>query len=148
MQTRDFMTTDLISCHPDDTVDMAAHKMLDHNISVIPIINDNNEICGIFTESDFVGKIVEIPHALADVTKLLGERFYFRDVDEIYKKAKTKKISEVMSHNPVTIDVNSTLNDLIHLMVTKGYKRIPVLDGIKVVGLITRKDLVKAFIKI
>ena len=139
------MTTDVLTCNQEQTVSEAAKLMAEKGFSVMPIVNDNGELVGIVTESDFVGKEVEVPHAMVSIKRVLGEDTYQGDIEEIYARAKKRKLSEVMSTNPVTVTSDASLNLVVSTMNSKKLKRIPVVENGKLVGLVTRKDLIKAF---
>lgn len=147
MKVSDFMTKDVISLHKDDLVVDAAKKMVDHKFSVMPIVDDHNHLLGIITETDFVGRDADIPHALASIKRILGELHYFGDMEEIYKKAKNKPLSKVMTPNPTTVSPHDTLSNVVQLMGSRNVKRVPVVEDGKLVGIVTRKDLIKAFIQ-
>lgn len=132
----------------DKTVEEAAKMMLDHNFSVLPVTNEDGDLVGILTESDFVGKDADIPHAMACVKSLFGQTYAFGNVEDLYKKAKTKKVSEVMTHDPTCVESKDTLSKVVAVMSNQNLKRLPVVDGNKVVGIITRKDIIKAFSKL
>ena len=148
MNVSEFMTKDVISCTEDNTVEEAAKIMTEKGFSVMPVVNGSGELVGILTESDFVGKDAKIPHALASIKVMFGQNFYFSDVEDIYKDSKKKKLSEVMSSDVKTVRADQTLSDVVSLMSHSHLKRIPVLDGKKLVGMITRKDLLRAYTKL
>ena len=146
MKVNEFMTKNVISCHQDQTVEEAAKIMAEKGFSVMPVVDNEKNLVGILTESDFVGKNANIPHALASIKELFGQIFYFNDVEPIYKKAKKRKLSEVMTKKPMTLNPDSSLSTVVDLMNSKGLKRIPIVNENKIVGIVTRKDLLKAFI--
>lgn len=148
MNVSEFMTKDVISCTEENTVEDAAKIMAEKGFSVMPVVNGSGELVGILTESDFVGKDADIPHALASIKVMFGQNFYFNDVEDIYKDSKKKKLSEVMSTDVKTVKADQTLSDVVTLMSHSHLKRIPVLDGKKLVGMITRKDLLRAYTKL
>ncbi|PIK14791.1 CBS domain-containing protein [Halobacteriovorax sp. JY17] len=148
MNVSEFMTKDVISCTEDNTVEEAAKIMCEKGFSVMPVVDSSGDLVGILTESDFIGRDANIPHALASIKTLFGQNFYFSDVEDIYKKSKQKKLSEIMTTNVKTVKAEQTLSDVVSLMSHNHLKRIPVLDGKKLVGMITRKDLLKAYNKL
>lgn len=148
MKIKDIMTTNLISVLPDQTISNAAKLMIENNISVLPVTSSDQKLIGIITESDFVGKKVSIPHALASIKQLFSENFYTRNVEEIYHASKNRSVKEVMTTKVKTIQADYSLNELVNMMITKSVKRVPVLEGDKLVGIVTRRDIVKAFNKI
>lgn len=145
MLTKEFMTAEVISCTPDDTVETAARIMVSKGFSVVPVTDENDELLGIVTESDFVGKEIEIPHALASIKQMFGQNFFFKDIEQVYLDAKNKTLATIMSPSPKSIHPDSSLSEVVQLMLTKNYKKLPVVDGRKLVGIVTRKDLIKAF---
>ncbi|WP_417336215.1 CBS domain-containing protein [Halobacteriovorax marinus] len=148
MKVSEFMTKDVISCTEENTVEEAAKIMHDKGFSVMPVVDGAGALIGILTESDFVGTDANIPHALASIKKLFGQNFYFSDAEEIYKKSKVKKLGEVMTKDVTTVTSDQSLSDVISVMSHNHLKRLPVVDGGKLVGIITRKDLLKAYNKL
>jgi CBS domain-containing protein len=145
MKAREFMTSQVVACREDERVEDAARVMCDNGFSVLPVVDSEDRLVGIVTESDFVGKEVNVPHALASIKRLFGKLFYFEDIEPIYAQAKKKKLSEVMTKDPVTITPDTTLTSIVNLMLSKKLKRLPVVDQGRIVGMVTRKDLIKAF---
>ena len=146
MIASDFMTKNVITCNENQTVEEAATLMADNGISVIPIVDDAGNLTGIITESDFITKIQSVPHAMVTLRSLFGKSFNSTDVEQIYKESKGKKLSEVMTKNPKTVDQDATLDEVVKFMGEKNFKRIPVVDGNgKVAGIITRTNVIKAF---
>ncbi len=145
MKAKDFMTKEVVTCKESQTVSDAAKIMSEKGFSVIPVVNDSGALTGILTESDFVGKDVQIPHALVSLKRTLGENHYLGDIESIYEKAKKRKLLEVMTKKPLTVEEDASLNTVVGLMASKNLKRLPVVNGENLVGIITRKDLVKAF---
>ncbi len=148
MKVNEFMTSNVITCYDDQTVEEAAKIMTEKDFSVMPIIDRDQKLVGILTESDFIGREAKIPHALASIKQLFGQIFYFNDIEPIYKKAKKRKLSEVMTRKPITVKSDSSLTNVINIMISKGLKRLPVVDSDELVGIVTRKDLLKAFVTI
>lgn len=148
MKASEFMTKNVITCTENQTVEEAATVMVENGFSVIPIVNDSGVLVGIITESDFVSKNQSVPHAMVSLKQLFGKSFHSQDVEEVYKEAKAKKLSQVMTKNPKTVSPDQTLDEVVSFMGEKDLKRVPVVDGGKVVGVITRANLIKAFMKI
>lgn len=148
MKVLDFMTKDVQTCNEDQTVGEAAKKMIDSGISVMPVVNNEGTLTGIVTQSDFISREVEIPHALVSMKRLFGQDFNLTDVEDVYKKSKSKALGEVMSRDPVTVTSENSLNGVVELMMKKHLKRLPVVDNGKLIGIITRKDILKAFEKL
>lgn len=147
MNVSDIMSSPVFSIKQDATVEDAAKLMCDKNVSALPVVDGDNKVVGILTESDFVGKDANIPHALASIKQLFGSVHNFTDVERIYKDTKTKTVDKVMSKNVKTIESSADINSLVSLMANSERKRVPVVEGGVLKGMVTRKDLVKAFLK-
>lgn len=145
MKVKEFMTKNVITCKESQLVEEGAFIMSQEGFSVMPVVDENNKLTGIITESDFVGKDVKIPHSMASLKRVLGENHYEGNIEEIYTRAKKRKLSEVMTKFPVTASPEDTLSSLVSKMTHKNLKRIPVVEDDKIVGIVTRKDLIKAF---
>ena len=148
MKVSDFMTNNVITGKEDETVEAAAKKMFEGKFSVLPIVDVSDHLVGILTESDFVATEEKVPHALASIKSIFGQVYFFSEVEEIYQKAKKMSVKDVMSKNPTTVSPDTTLTEVVGLMTNKKLKRLPVVDGKKLVGIVTRKDLIKAFAQV
>jgi CBS domain-containing protein len=145
MIAQDFMTTTVVTCPETSTVGEAVKLMLDKKISVLPIVDSEDRLVGVLTESDFVGREKTVPHAFSNLRSLFGETFHMRDIEEVYLAAKGKRVSEVMSATPQHVGPEISLTEVVEFMSSKNLKRLPVVKEDKVVGIITRKDLIRAF---
>lgn len=144
----DFMTKNVFSCSQNQTVKEAATLMSEKGFSVVPIVDDKEKLVGIVTESDFIGKDIDIPHAVVSIKRVLGENHYHGDIEAIYTRAAKRKLSEVMTKNPIVVEPQSSLSFVFGKMANKDLKRLPVVENEKIVGIITRKDIIKAFNKV
>jgi CBS domain-containing protein len=145
MKASDFMTKDVKTCTIDQTVQDAANLMLENDFSVVPIVDAQGKLLGVITESDFISREVKIPHAMASLKHLFGQNFNSTDVEDIYKKAKTLTLDQVMTKDVKTCTPDESLNSVVSKMSEKNIKRLPVIDNGKLVGIITRKNILKAF---
>ncbi|MCO4794813.1 MAG: CBS domain-containing protein [Bacteriovoracaceae bacterium] len=145
MKVKEFMTKDVLTCSPEQTVQDAANLMTTNGFSVIPIADEEKKLLGILTESDFVGKEVDIPHALVSLKKLFGTLYHLRDIEDVYQNAKKVKLEKVMTKKVFTVTPETTLSEVVDIMVSKHLKRLPVVVDGHLQGIITRKDLLRAF---
>jgi CBS domain-containing protein len=145
MLASEFMTKNVVSLSPDKTVQDAALLMLEKNISAVPVVDSESRLLGLITEGDFIGEDANVPHALAELKKVFGHIFYHEGVEEIYKDAKNKPLEEVMCQSPKTVSPDFSLNDVIDIMSKYNLRRVPVIENDKLVGMITRRDILRAF---
>jgi CBS domain-containing protein len=141
MNVSNYMSRRVVSVTPDTPVILAAKLMLDHKISGLPVVDRAGRLVGIVSEHDLLrqrdGNHQQRPHWLQLMTEsagLNGERTEFRE----------RKVSEVMTPDPVTVSADSSLEEACRLIEERGIKRLPVVMNGKLVGIIARADLVRA----
>lgn len=112
----------IISVSPDTIVYHALELMYNNNISAM-LVMEGEKLVGIFTERDYARKVV-----------LQG------------RSSRDTKISEIMSSNPVTITPGDSIEETMKVMSTKFIRHLPVMDGDKLVGIVSIGDVVKFII--
>ena len=142
MQVQDVMTKHVISVEPTDTIARAIRLMLQERVSGLPVIDAAGTLVGIVTEGDFLrraetGTQRRRPRWLEF---LVGPG---RMADE-YVHTHARKVSEVMTVEPATVTEQTALADAVKLMEKRRIKRLPVMKGQKVIGIISRANLLHA----
>jgi CBS domain-containing protein len=144
MKAKDVMTSAVISVQPSATILEAARQMLQHHISGLPVIEKDGEIVGILSEGDFLrrretgtgrrrSRWLEF---LMGPGKLAVE----------YSRSHGNKVAEVMTTDVHTVTEDTDLEDIVELMERRRIKRVPVVRGKKVVGMVTRSNLMHAMV--
>jgi len=146
MKAEDVMTKPVISVDPDATVLQAARTMLQHRISGLPVIDKSGKLVGIISEGDFLrrGETKTERRRSRWLEFLMGPG---RLADE-YSHSHGKKVSEVMSTDVLSVTDATALEDIVELMEHKRIKRVPVLCGGEVVGIVTRSNLMHAMVSL
>lgn len=144
MKAKDAMTRQVVSVRPDATIWEAARLMLQHRISGLPVVDNTGALVGILTEGDFLrraetGTERKRPRWLEF---LAGPG---RLADE-YVHANGRKVEEVMTPYPETVTEDAPLDAIVQLMEKCGIKRLPVMRGQALVGIISRANLVRAMV--
>jgi CBS domain-containing protein len=145
MLVSEFMTRGVISLNENSTVEEAANLMIEKGFGGIPVVDSTFKLVGILTESDFLGKDKDLPNAAASLKRVLGQIYYSGDVEDIFIQSKNKSIREVMTGSPVTLHPGDSLSDAVNLITRSARKRIPVVENDKLVGIVTRHDIVRAY---
>ena len=142
MNAADVMTGELLSVRPDSSVFEAIRVMLDHRISGLPVIDDAGRLIGILTEGDLLrrSETGTERHRPRWLEILMGPG---RMAGE-YVRTHGRKVGEIMTREVVSVTPESGLNEIVELMERRRIKRVPVLDGDKLVGIVTRADLLRA----
>ena len=144
MNASDVMTREILSVRPDTTVAEAIRTMLDNRISGLPVIDEAGRLAGVLTEGDLLrrgetgterqrSRWLEI---LMGPGRLAGE----------YVRTHGRKIGEVMTRDVVSVTLDTPLKEVVELMERHRIKRVPVLDGEVLVGILSRADLLRALL--
>jgi CBS domain-containing protein len=142
MKAKDVMTTNVITVAPDASVLEALRLMLQHQISGLPVVDRNGDLVGIVTEGDFLrraetGTERKRPRWLEF---LVGPGTLARD----YVRSHARRVNEVMTYDVETVTDEAELGDVVNLMEKRRIKRVPVLRDDRLVGIVSRANLLRA----
>jgi CBS domain-containing protein len=144
MQARDLMTTSVITIRPDATVGEAARLMLERNASCLPVVDEQGQLVGILTHTDF-GLHPKYQPLVDNVYSLLGSSTTPQHIEEVSRKVSSKPVEEVMRHPVVTIQEDASIEEVTELMLRQEVHRLPVMRDSQLVGIITSHDFLKLF---
>jgi CBS domain-containing protein len=142
MKAKDVMTSPVVSVEADTTILQAVRIMLQRRMSGLPVIDKEGRLVGIVTEGDFLrraetGTQRRRPRWLEF---LVGPG----RLAEEYTRSHGRKVDEVMTPDPVTVTEDTALDDIVKLMEKRQIKRVPVVRGERVVGIVSRANLLHA----
>jgi CBS-domain-containing membrane protein len=138
MRISDLMTTDVITVGPDTSLKEAARRMLEAGVSGLPVTDADDNLLGIITEADFVAS--EAERRVKERAGLL--RFFTGQHDLPDHEL---KVGDVMTTELIVISPDEDHADAARLMERERVKRLPVVDDGKLVGLVSRTDMLRAF---
>ena len=146
MQAEAIMSKPVVGIDPSASIAEAAGLMLSKKISGLPVIRSDGMLVGIVSEGDFLrrGELGTQRKRSRWLEFLVSPG---KAADE-YVRANGRRIEEVMSDNVVTASPVASLAEIVDLMMHRHVKRIPVVDDGKVVGIITRSDLLRALLSV
>jgi CBS domain-containing protein len=142
MRADQIMTQNVITIRPEGTIADAAKMMLQHHISGLPVVDEAGELRGIISESDFLRR-VEIGtqkrrgrwlRILVGPGKAASE----------YVHEQGRKVREIMTTTLCTVTRDASLGDIVELMEKNNIKRVPVVAEDRLVGIVTRSNLMQA----
>jgi len=119
-QVKDAMTRRVISIQPKATLEEAIRLLLKHNISGAPVIDENGRLCGVITQYQLLEVLYE-------------------------PTVKHSRVEECMTRAVITIDEEALLGTATNFFVLHRIRRIPVIRDGKVIGVLSRQDLLKYF---
>ena len=142
MKAQDVMSREVVTVAPDSTILHAARLMLQRKFSGLPVVDANGTLVGMVTEGDFLrrtetGTLRRRPRWLEFV---MGPGALAAE----YSHAAGRLVAEVMTHNALTVTEDTPLQEIVGLMERKQVKRLPVVRGHAVVGIVTRQNLLHA----
>jgi CBS domain-containing protein len=140
MEARDIMTPNVVRVGPDMPVGQAAKLMMDNQISAVPVVKDG-ELIGIVSEGDLFRRAelgTERHHShwlemFASGTSLAWD----------YVKSHGQTVADVMSRDVITVAPDTSLGEVAHILETRHVKRVPVLEEGRLVGIVSRANLVQ-----
>jgi CBS domain-containing protein len=142
MKAKDVMTQHVITVTPDASILEALRLMLENGISGLPVVDSNGNLAGIVTEGDFLRRSETGTERRRPrwVEFLLGPGSLAKD----YVHAHARRIDEVMTDDVKTIAEDADLGDVVALMEKHRIKRLPVVRGNALVGIVSRANLLHA----
>jgi len=146
MKAKDVMTHDVISVTPETTVLQAARLMLQHRISGLPVVDASGNLVGILSEGDFLRR--KETGTERRRSRLLEFIIGPGKIASEYVHSHGRKVSEVMTRDVRTVEVEADLGQVVEAMERHRIKRMPVMREGKMVGIITRSDLLHAMVRV
>ncbi len=146
MKVIDIMTRDVITVSPEASVYEAAQLLLGRRISALPVLNTDGRLVGIISESDLMrrGEIRSEKRASWWRDLITSD---LRQASE-FLRSHGRLVADVMSRNVISATGRMPLRELAELMERHAIKRLPVLDGHRLVGIVSRSDLLRALLAV
>lgn len=140
---RDIMTRDVVTIHKNATVDSALRLMARHNVSGLPVVDTDGCLQGMITESDVLLK----GQSQAPQREKTPNGIFTPAPDgvvEAYRRAKSELVEEAMTRRVVVFQEESRVVDIARAMIEHAINRVPIVRDCKVVGIVSRGDVVRA----
>jgi CBS domain-containing protein len=142
MRAHQIMTRSVYSVLPEATILEAANIMLQRHISGLPVVEASGKLVGIVSEGDFIRR------SEIGTQRKRGRWLKFLlgagEAATEFVHEHGRKISEVMTRDPLTISEDTPLEEIVKTMENNGVKRLPVMRGDKLVGIVSRANLLQA----
>jgi len=142
MRAHQIMTRSVITVTPQTTIVDAANLMLERHVSGLPVVDTNGKLVGIVSEGDFIRR--------SEIGTGRKRGRWLRFILGPGKSASDfvhehgRKVSDVMTKSPLTITEDTALADIVEMMERNNVKRLPVVRDDKVVGIVSRANLLQA----
>ena len=143
-KAKEFMVRPIVAVLPKTPLVEVAQKMLERRIGSVLVVDEEGRLLGIITQGDFCrhpGRMVPFP--LFESADVLSNWLYPDQVERVYKAARNLRAQDIMRAPVVTVSPEASLKRVLALILKHDVNRIPVVHRGKVVGIISRYDLLK-----
>jgi CBS domain-containing protein len=145
MTVRDVMASPVVTVRRETPLKDVARLLIEHGVSGVPVVDDAGAVVGVVSEGDFLVKeqgAEEIRHRR--LARLFGES---REARAQLEKVGARTAGEAMTSPAITVVPGSAIRDAAALMTRRSVNRLPVVDGGRLVGIVTRADLLRAYLR-
>jgi len=146
LTVKNIMTRDPITISPDTEIVHAAKLLLEKGINGIPVVDKKGELVGIICQSDLIAQQKRLPipsiFTLLDGFIPLASTKHF---EKAVQKIAATTVADAMTPKPVTVQTETSIEELASLMVDKNFHTLPVVDEGKLVGVVGKEDVLRTF---
>jgi CBS domain-containing protein len=146
----DIMERDVVTVRPEDTVETLLRRLREHELPGVPVVNGGGRCIGIVTESDLVLRDEEEDLRLPLHIDLLGGTVFLGPVkrfEDRFKKAIAANVEDMMTRDPITVAPDTDLHEAARLIAEHRHNRLPVVEHGRLVGVVTRLDVLAALVR-
>ena len=142
---RDIMTHDVVTVRKDQPISDLSQLFIKNHFNGVPVLDETGKVAGVVTQGDLIeqNKNLHIPTVIALFDAVLfidSEKKFENDV----KKLTGSIIEDIYQPDAITISMDAELNEITTIMANNDVHTLPVLDGDKLVGIIGKKDVIRA----
>jgi CBS domain-containing protein len=143
----DIMDPDPVTAAPEDDVDTVVRLLRRHELHGVPVVNNAGRPIGIVTEADLVLTDGDADLYLPHYIELMGGIVFLeglRGFEAKLRKAAALKVRDLMTPDPLTIEAGADVHEAGRIIVDSGHNRLPVVEHGRLVGVVTRVDVLEA----
>ncbi len=143
------MTRGVVSVRPTDSLESAASAMSRRRVSGVPVVGPGRRVVGVLSQKDIVRVLhdragLSLPGGVFDLILAVGRSGGADLPQKCLAALKGAAVEEAMSSEPVTLPTTARIDEAIRVMIERGFNRIPVVRTGRLVGIVTRTDLLTA----
>ena len=143
MRAADVMTTEVCAASPEAPIHEIAHEMWERRISAVPVIDDEDRVLGVVSEGDLVRRAELGTDRRSWWLDLFSSD---RSLAGDYVKTHGRTAADVMTRPAITVTEDVDLSEIARLLETRRIKRVPVVRDGRLVGIVSRADIVRALV--
>jgi CBS domain-containing protein len=144
LTAKDIMTPNPLTVTTDTDISAAAATLLEHDINGLPVVDQNNKLVGILCQSDLVSLQKKFP--LPSVFTFLDGFLPLSSLSAMEKeiqKISASTVGDAMTPSPVTVQIDTPVEEIAGLMVDKKFHSLPVVQNGHLVGVVGMKDVLR-----
>jgi CBS domain-containing protein len=147
LTVRDIMDTDVPEVTVVDPIERVLTVMRDHELPAVPVVNEGGRCVGIITEADLVLSGEDADLHMPHYFQLFGGVVFLESMkhfEERLRKAFASTAEDLMTPDPITIEPTATVREAARVIARKKHNRLPVIEHGRLVGVVTRLDVLDA----
>jgi CBS domain-containing protein len=147
LTVRDIMETDVPVVYPGDSVETVVRVLREHELPGVPVVNEGGRCVGIITEEDLVLSGEDADLHLPHYFQLFGGFVFLERLghfEERLRKAVAATAADLMTKDPVTIEPSTSVQEAARIIARRRHNRLPVVEHGRLVGVVTRLDVLEA----
>jgi len=144
LKARDMMTKEVVTVTPDTEITQAAKLLLENHFNGLPVVDGRGKLIGIICQDDLIvqQKRLPLPSLFTFFDGLIPLTSY-RSLEKEVEKIVATSVAQAMIPDPITVDPDTSLEDIATLMVNNNIHTLPVLEGGRLVGIIGKEDILR-----
>jgi CBS domain-containing protein len=139
MKAGDVMTTGAATVKPSASLAEAVRLMIEHRISGLPVVDEGGKLVGIVSEGDFLRR--------QGGDRMRWIEAFLDSGSNAAGDLSSRRVEDIMSRNPVSAGVETPVTEIVDAMERHNVKRVPVVDNGRVVGIVSRANLLLALLR-
>lgn len=142
MKARDVMVSNVVTVGPDASVQEVAEALLRNRISAMPVVGANGKLLGIVSEGDLMRR----PETGTEKRRPVWLEFLIsrQALADEFVKTHSRKVTDIMTPGVITASPDTPVGEIATLLEKNNIKRVPIVTGGKVVGIVSRGNLLQA----
>jgi len=146
---KNIMTPDVIKVSPETSIAQLSKVLLENKVSGVPVVDAEGILMGIVTEADIIKDNIKVQFPFYfDPLMVSGYAVDFEKYSEDIKDYLNSNVETIMNHRVKTAKPSTPVSEIADIMVSNKINRLPIVDeNKKIVGIITRADIIKSMIE-
>ncbi len=140
MLARDVMTTEVVTATPEMSVEALTQLLLNKGVSAVPVAGAGGKVLGVVSEADLVRRL-RSPRRKKWWLVFLADR---ESLASEFVRIHGKRVEDIMKRPAVTVTEETPVEEIARILEEQGIKRVPVVRDNRLVGIVSRRDLVRA----